>query len=258
MAKKDVALEKYFQDNARFADLLNTVLFKGKQVIRPEDVQEQDSAIKGLVKRGRQRFLVQKYRDVLRRIALGMSFVVVGIEHQDQTHFAMPVRVMLADAAAYDRQVQRIGRIHRKKRKFKEVERFRTDLRELFTFLQHIKDKDSMEKIVQNKNFSNLDEDAYEAMAALGDIPDFENMKDRFKVEGGKINMCKAFEELMESKWLEGREDGRTEGAFLQAEKTAYNMFRRGFSVEDVSVICELDQKKVSELFDKWKGKRRK
>lgn len=332
MAKKDVALEKYFQDNARFADLLNAVMFQGKQVIKPGDVREQDSAVKGLVKRGRRRFLIQKYRDALRKIALGMSFVVVGIEHQDQTHFAMPVRVMLSDAAAYDRQVQKIGRMHRKKRdlkgaefvsrfsdqdrlipvftivlyygegewqgarelyelmdyealpepvkqmlnnyriyvldvrRFKEIERFRTDLRELFTFLQNIKDKNSMEQIVQNDNFLSLDEDTYEAMAALGDIPDFETMKDKFRIEGGKINMCRAFEELMESKWLAGREDGievgksegRTEGAFLQAEKTAYNMFRRGFSVEDVSVICELDHKKVSELFEKWKGKNRK
>lgn len=114
--KKDAALEKYFQDNERFADLLNAVLFQGKQVIKPGDVREQDSAVKGLVKRGCRRFLIQKYRDALRKIALGMSFVVVGIEHQDQTHFAMPVRVMLSDAAAYDRQVQKIGRMHRKKR----------------------------------------------------------------------------------------------------------------------------------------------
>ena len=58
-------------------------------------------------------------------------------ELMDYEALPEPVKQMLNNYRIYVLDVRR----------FKEIERFRTDLRELFTFLQNIKDKNSMEQI---------------------------------------------------------------------------------------------------------------
>lgn len=47
MGKKDVALIRYFQDESRYIDLINAFLFQGRQVMKPENVQELDSTMNG-------------------------------------------------------------------------------------------------------------------------------------------------------------------------------------------------------------------
>ena len=44
MRDKDVLTAAYLKNNSRFADLLNGWLFGGRSVVRPEDIQELDSA----------------------------------------------------------------------------------------------------------------------------------------------------------------------------------------------------------------------
>ena len=106
-----MVLNRYFEDGERYADLINGYAFNGDQVVRKEDVQELDPRETGRLGR---RPGVQKYRDSIRRVVLGARFVLIGLEHQDQVHYAMPVRVMLQDAAEYDRQLRRIRRANRR------------------------------------------------------------------------------------------------------------------------------------------------
>lgn len=108
MGKKDVALYRYFQDEERVADLLNVYVFGGRSVIGASDVSEKDSRVTGLFGKLCRSLPVQKYRDLIRRVALNTNFVIVGLEHQDKIHYAMPVRVMFGDAANYDEQMRRI------------------------------------------------------------------------------------------------------------------------------------------------------
>ncbi len=122
MGKRDVALIRYFEDEERYADLLNVFIFRGRQTIHACDILTQDSKVNGIVKRLQKRFLVQKYRDLIRRVAMGMQFVLVGLEHQDQVHYAMPVRIMLEDAALYDDQLRKIQRLHRRRKDLKGAE----------------------------------------------------------------------------------------------------------------------------------------
>ena len=41
--KPDTVLKNYWRNNEQFADLFNAVLFEGKQVIRPEELQDLDT-----------------------------------------------------------------------------------------------------------------------------------------------------------------------------------------------------------------------
>ncbi len=116
MGQKDISLVCYFDDRARYADLINGFIFCGEQVVSEEDVQEMDSNVTGVFGRLRNRFMVQKYRDCVRKIVFDTGFAIVGIENQDQVHYAMPVRIMLEDAAGYDRQLRHIRKRHRQVR----------------------------------------------------------------------------------------------------------------------------------------------
>lgn len=161
-------------------------------------------------------------------------------------------------------------------RKFAESEKFRTDLKEVFAFLQHTKDKTGMgqmmKQMVEQKEFDALDEDAYNVMATLGNFPYLIQEKDRYRTEGGKVNMCQAFQELMEEKYLEGIRVGEERGelrgekrgerrgmrygkqqGFRQREmQILKNMFQHGMSVQDAAKIVEMRKWRVRRLFRRW------
>lgn len=43
MAKEDEILTRYFNDDERYADLINGISFGGRQVVKPEDLSERDT-----------------------------------------------------------------------------------------------------------------------------------------------------------------------------------------------------------------------
>ncbi len=69
--------------------------------------------------RGNYRLL---YRDLVRKAAVGVNFLVVGVENQELVHYWMPVRDMSYDAAEYDRQVRRIRKRVRKMQRLSRAE----------------------------------------------------------------------------------------------------------------------------------------
>ena len=122
MGKKDTALYRYFQDEDRVADLLDVYVFGGKRVIQGVDIYEKDARVTGIFDKLRKRLSIEKYRDLIRRVALNTNFVIVGLEDQDKIHYAMPVRVMFEDAANYDEQMRKIQKGHRRKRDLRGAE----------------------------------------------------------------------------------------------------------------------------------------
>ena len=60
---------------------------------------------------------IQKYRDAVRKIVFGMNFIVLGLEHQNNIHYGMPIRIMLEDAAGYDEQLRILRRLNRRKKR---------------------------------------------------------------------------------------------------------------------------------------------
>ena len=41
--KPDTVLKNYWRSNERFADFFNAVLFEGKRVIKPEELEDEDT-----------------------------------------------------------------------------------------------------------------------------------------------------------------------------------------------------------------------
>lgn len=116
MQEKDVISMEYFENPARFADLLNGFLFGGEQVIQPENVVEADRSVSGRVHTAGKAVAYQLFRDIFRRINCRMHVLLVAIENQSGIHYAMPVRVLNAEGAAYAGQVKTKERFHREQK----------------------------------------------------------------------------------------------------------------------------------------------
>lgn len=106
--EQDIILQRYLSDNERYADLINGYGFAGKQVIKASDLAESDTQT-GYWFRPRnlwnnQKRHRQKYRDLLRKAAFGMNFLIIGIENQKEVHYLMPLRIMNYDGSEYEHQ----------------------------------------------------------------------------------------------------------------------------------------------------------
>ena len=118
MGVKDIALARYFSDEERYADLINGFVYRGREVVKGSDIRDRDTSVAGKGKKGHFR----KCRDLMRKVVMGTDVVLVGLENQDEVHYAMPIRVMLEDAAGYDEQLRRIQREHRDRKDLRGAE----------------------------------------------------------------------------------------------------------------------------------------
>lgn len=139
MGKNDVAVKRWLSSKERFADLFNAVLFEGRQIILPKDLENMESESNVLLadKKKNQKS-VQRYRDIVMRWNRGLDFVILASENQDKVHYAMPVRNMVYDGLVYTEQIDRIWKKHKKNKDKMTAEEF----------LSHFKKEDSLKPVL--------------------------------------------------------------------------------------------------------------
>ncbi|MBP3701028.1 MAG: hypothetical protein J6I64_04000 [Lachnospiraceae bacterium] len=292
MGQSDICLKRYLCNEERFADLINGIVGEGEQLISAEDLTDMDSQIGYSTVSSKQdqytgqgkKKTSQGYRDLLKKAAFGVNFVVIGIEHQEHTNYLMPLRCMGYDVREYERQAsvekakirkwkkmrgsgasknkltqaeflsefQKESKLHPcvtivlyfgegwdaaatlhelldftsipdKLRRYvneynmhlvdvrnlQDTERFRTDLKLVFDCIRFSKEKEKFyQYVIDNPAFSQLDEDTFDVIARYTNVLKREEVSMESKQKGGKINMCKAMEDLI----ADGRAEGRAEG----------------------------------------------
>ncbi len=108
--KPDVVLKNYWNDNARFADFFNAVLFQGENVIEPEDLENVDSEESSVLEHRKYAESVTAARDSIKiqkkSTKHGVELVMLGLENQEHVHYAMPLRVMEYDYGTYRKQYE--------------------------------------------------------------------------------------------------------------------------------------------------------
>ena len=273
MQEQDVITKEFYDNESRVADLINGGLLEGEQLVKPEDIKELDSSVFGKTKWFGRWTVRQRYRDIVRRVMLGVRFVIIGIEEQGTVHFAMPVRALGYDFSSYDRQLKRIKRKHiylkdlrgsaqilsgilpedllspcitiilyygeepwngprclkdmLKVEDFPEpfrkyindyplhilevnqlehLEYFKTDLKLVFGFLQNRSNASRMKTFIQENEtqLGQVDDDAYDMMAVMSHSEELDQMKNRFRKGGNKVDMCQALKEWMNESKQEG------------------------------------------------------
>lgn len=108
MPTPDVALKNYFKDNRVFADVFNTYMF-GREILHASDLHPVDTEYSDALKIAAGTEKLSKYRDLIRKTALGAEFIILGIENQNKIHYAMPLRVMLYDVLGYSAECKALG-----------------------------------------------------------------------------------------------------------------------------------------------------
>ena len=128
MGKVDTATKNYLTQSSVFADIFNFYLYEGQQVIDPGQLKELDPAELsmpyGMDRKGEP---VQRYRDLFKALSAmedqRAAYLLLGIESQDEVHYAAPVRNLLYDALQYARQVEETARNHREKKDYRGRDR---------------------------------------------------------------------------------------------------------------------------------------
>ena len=108
MGKVDAATKKYLMQSSVFADIFNFYLYEGQQVIHPGQLRELDPAeISMPYGADRKGEPVQRYRDLFKALSAmedqRAAYLLLGIESQDEVHYAAPVRNLLYDYKGRDR-----------------------------------------------------------------------------------------------------------------------------------------------------------
>ena len=93
-------------------------------------------------------------------------------------------------------------------RKFSDTNVFRTDVRQVFDFIRCSENREALKQLTkQDPAFQSMEEDAYHMLALYAKAENLIGKVTEYR-QGGKINMCKALEDMVE----EGRQEGRQEG----------------------------------------------
>lgn len=106
--------------------------------------------------------------------------------------------------------------------RFPYIDRFKTDLRLVFGFLQRRSDGKALKKFIEENEaeFRCMAEDAYDVIAAYGGYTVLRKTKEQYKKEGG-YDMCEALAEMMKEERMKGKKIGEKAGEKKGEEKLA-------------------------------------
>lgn len=108
--KPDIVVKNYWRNNEQFADFFNAVLFQGKNVIKPDELEELDTEESSILEHKDYAETIVAARDQIKirkkSTIYGVEFVILGMEHQEHIHYAMAIRTMGYDYGSYKKQYE--------------------------------------------------------------------------------------------------------------------------------------------------------
>ena len=288
--QKDVSLKTFWRDNEHFADLFNATVFNGRQVLKPDKLTEMDTDVSATIQSKNYNESITRNRDVVKKMSDGVEFNILGLEIQDKTHYAMPLRTMTYDALGYIKEYNDIKKQHKlHKDSFSSPEEFLSgidksdrfhpiitlvlyygdslwdgpscladmmvsmpdnikayfsdyklnlvqildsdkytfyneDVRDVFNIARSIYNKD-IDSIFSEYKTRNVDNEVMKLISVLTATPQIMNLC-KPNEQGGKVNMCKAMEEL-KAEWQ--RESKKEE-----VQKAIISMLEFGITKEQI------------------------
>lgn len=123
MGAKDIVDRPYFSDNRRFAELINISLYRGEDVLQPENLIPQRRRYPSL-----SNVCGEMERDILIRDT-GQN-ICYGIEIETESDYSMPERIITYDACEYEYQMKEIDRGHRERRDYQSYREKKSRMKE--------------------------------------------------------------------------------------------------------------------------------
>ena len=93
-------------------------------------------------------------------------------------------------------------------------EHFTTGLRDVVAMMKRADDKEAMKAYCREneERFQEMEEETYDVISVMINHRRLEIYKEGNRVKGGKVNMCKALNEMMEDSRRDGLQAGRRDG----------------------------------------------
>ena len=102
----DIVLKNYWSGNEEFADLFNAVLFGGSQIIRADELENEDTEDSVVLEHRKQAEGVKAARDNIKIMkkstAYGVQLVLLGLESQEHIHYNNNARQYKKQSAQQD------------------------------------------------------------------------------------------------------------------------------------------------------------
>ena len=135
MSEKDSAAKNCFEDPVTFADACNGILYKGEQVVDPDDLE--DAELEYLYSEGDEE--IRTTVDVAKRWkSKDTTIAVILLESQSETDYSMVLRSMITQAIGYYKQLKLKRTDHKRN----------NDLTDAAEFLSGISKEDRFEPII--------------------------------------------------------------------------------------------------------------
>ena len=112
-SKQDKILRGFFKVKAHFADIINAMLFEGKDVIHANELLLCDSDETIYFVYENRINVMERRRDILMHATVNGIPVYIGLEIQSTINYSMPYRLLLYDTMTYHLQYKMIDRDHR-------------------------------------------------------------------------------------------------------------------------------------------------
>ncbi len=110
MGVRDITQKEFFANEERFADLVNAICFRGREIVRPEELTTEPES----VRKADEMAILERTCDVVRKQAKnGVIYAIYALENQDKVDYRMLVRVMVEESLAYDKQSKSIAKINK-------------------------------------------------------------------------------------------------------------------------------------------------
>ena len=122
MGEKDDYQFDYLDDNRRFADQMNGALFKGRQIVKPEELEPDESQLVSAGEKaetGDIKTIVDKVR-----IWKGKKLHILAVENQNYVDYQMVLRNMLSETIGYRKQWKRKKRAHEETQDLKDRDEY--------------------------------------------------------------------------------------------------------------------------------------
>ena len=114
----DQEINAFFKDAHHFASLINTCLYQGQEIVKPENLMLVDPKIQAYT------------RDVLMLWNGRYGSYYLGIENQLIENYPMPYRILQYDCLVYKDQMDTLEKEHRKKKDLRSSEEFLSGIKE--------------------------------------------------------------------------------------------------------------------------------
>ena len=109
LGKFNTALKNMFSIKPIFADLVNGIYFKGRQVVSPSELELIDTSTGLIIKDSNAKKInVERIRDLAMCWKGQADIVLYFVEFQDKVHYGMPVRNMMYDSLSYLEQMREL------------------------------------------------------------------------------------------------------------------------------------------------------